>query len=97
MRLIDTHSHINDERFAEDISDVIQRAESTGLSHIIAVGTDLKSSENCVRLADDYPLVYATAGIHPHEADKCPSQYLNEMENFLSHPKVVAIGEIGLD
>ncbi|MBT3252245.1 MAG: TatD family hydrolase [Candidatus Marinimicrobia bacterium] len=97
MTLIDTHCHIYDKRFSNDIEDVIRRAQDSGLSHIITVGTDLKTVELCIELCEKYPIVYATAGIHPHEAKDCPPNYLNELESFVTHPKVVAVGEIGLD
>lgn len=97
MTLIDTHCHIYDKRFSNDMDDIIRRAQDAGLSHIITVGTDLKTTELCVELSEKYPMVYATAGVHPHEVKDCPANYLNELESFAAHPKVVAVGEIGLD
>lgn len=97
MTLIDSHSHIDDRKFSDDIESVIDRAQEAGLTYIIAVGVDIASSEKCIRLAERYPMVYATAGIHPHDAGKAPSNYLLEIQQLSTHDKVVAIGEIGLD
>ncbi len=95
--LIDTHCHIYDEQFRTDIFEVIQRAEDAGVEKIICVSVDLPSAEQCMTLAEKFPSVYASVGIHPHEAKEAPRRYLAELENFISHPKVVALGEMGLD
>ena len=97
MTLIDTHAHISYKDYSDRIDEIIQAAEKNGVEKIITVGVDLPSSENCLKLAEKYPSVYATCGIHPHEADKAPPRYLYELEGFTRHPKVVALGEIGLD
>ena len=95
--LIDTHAHIYYEDFAQLIEEVIQSASDNGVEKIITVGVDLKSSEECIKLAEKFPSVFATCGYHPHEAVKAPKRYLYELENMAAHPKVVAIGEMGLD
>jgi|TARA_B110000263_G_scaffold239563_1_gene241897 TatD DNase family protein len=95
--LIDTHAHIYYEDFAQRIEEVIQSASDNGVEKIITVGVDLKSSEECIKLAEKFPSVFATCGYHPHEAVKAPKRYLYELENMAAHPKVVAIGEMGLD
>ena len=95
--LIDTHAHIYYEDFAQRIKEVIQSASDNGVEKIITVGVDLKSSEECIKLAEKFPSVFATCGYHPHEAVKAPKRYLYELENMAAHPKVVAIGEMGLD
>jgi len=97
MTLIDTHAHISYDDYADRIDEVIQSAEENGVEKIICVGVDLQSSENCLKLAEKYPTLYATCGIHPHDADSAPKGYLYELETFLQHPKMVAVGEIGLD
>jgi len=97
MTLIDTHAHISYEDYSDKIEDIIQRAVDQGVEKIISIGIDLNSSEKCINLAEQYPLVYVACGYHPHEANKAPKRYLYELELFSSHPKVVAIGEIGLD
>ena len=95
--LIDTHAHIYYEDFAQRIEEVIQSASDNGVEKIITVGVDLKSSEECIKLAEKFPSVFATCGYHPHEAVKAPKRYIYELENMAAHPKVVAIGEMGLD
>ena len=97
MTLIDTHAHISYDDYADRIDEVIQAAEDNGVEKIISIGVDLPSSEECLKLAEKYPSVFATCGIHPHEAGKAPERYLYELEEFTHHTKVVAIGEIGLD
>ena len=97
MTLIDTHAHIYYNDYSSRIDDVIQAAEENGVEKIISVGVDLETSEECLRLAEKYPAVYASCGYHPHEAGKAPKGYLYELEHLYKHPKVVAVGEIGLD
>jgi TatD DNase family protein len=97
MILIDTHAHISYADYSDRVEDLIQAAEENGVEKIVTVGVDLPSSEQCLKLAEKYPSVYATCGIHPHEADKAPHRYLYELEGFTLHPKVVAVGEMGLD
>ena len=95
--LIDTHAHISYKDYSDRIDEVIQAAADNGVEKIISIGVDLSSSEECMKLAEKYPSVYATCGIHPHEADKPPNGYLYELEALTQHPKMVAVGEIGLD
>ena len=97
MTLIDTHAHIYYEDYSNRIDDVISAAADNGVEKIISIGVDLKSSEECMKLAEKYESVYATCGIHPHESQKAPKGYLYELEQFYKHPKVLAVGEIGLD
>ena len=94
---IDSHSHIYYDVFNDDLIDVINRANNAGVEKIICVGVDLESSEKCIKLAEKYDQIYATVGIHPHEADKVSSLYLKNLDDFCTHPKVIGIGEIGLD
>jgi len=97
MTLIDTHAHIYYDDYSKRIDDVIRAAANNGVEKIISIGVDLKSSEECMKLAEKYETVYATCGIHPHESEKAPKGYLYELEQFYKHPKVLAVGEIGLD
>jgi len=97
MTLIDTHAHIYYYDDSGRMDDVIRTAADNGVEKIISIGIDLKSSEKCLKLAEKYGSVYASCGIHPHEADKAPKGYLYELEQFYEYPKVVAVGEIGLD
>ena len=97
MTLIDTHAHIYYDDYSKRIDDIIRAAVDNGVEKIISIGVDLKSSEECMKLAEKYESVFATCGIHPHEAEKAPKVYLYELEQFYEHPKVLAVGEIGLD
>src|SRR5580693_6295877 len=96
---IDSHCHLDNDQFAPDRDEVIQRALDAGVQHMVAIGTgdgppDLEAG---IRLADRYPAFYCTVGIHPHDAAKATSETYRNLEQLLKHPKVVAIGEIGLD
>lgn len=99
--LIDTHSHLNFHAFEKDLDDVVRRAYDAGVEKIIVPGTDLVSSRAAVTIAQKYPHLYAAIGIHPHHAHDPKLQPDNnvrhELETLLRHPKVVAVGEIGLD
>lgn len=97
MSYIDTHCHIYMNHFDGDREVVIQRAIDNGVDRMICIGVDLQSSEKCLNIAEKYPQVFATAGIHPHEAKDAPPKYLHELEQFYQHAKVLAVGEIGLD
>lgn len=95
--LFDTHCHLEDERFAEDREAVIARLEGEGVMLAVTVGSDLASSRRCISLAETHPMLYAAAGVHPHEAKDAGEGYLDELRALLSHPRVKALGEIGLD
>tara|TARA_B100001094_G_scaffold136954_1_gene132630 strand:- start:73 stop:825 length:753 start_codon:yes stop_codon:yes gene_type:complete len=96
MELIDTHSHIYYDKYT-DINEVLDRARDNNISKIICVGVDIESSYKSITLAEKYDMIYATAGFHPHESKDAKKNYIKELENLLSHEKVVALGEIGLD
>ncbi len=94
---IDSHAHLFFNDFRHDLSEVIDRARKAGVRAIIVPGTDLKTSEQALQLAERYPEIYAAVGFHPHDAQKYQSNDSYELEKLSHHPKVVAIGEIGLD
>jgi TatD DNase family protein len=94
---IDSHAHLEMPQFEEDLPDVLHRAQDCGIEAIVTVGTSLLSSRRSVEIAQSEPLVYATVGIHPHDAQECSEQALDRMRDLAAHPRVVAIGEIGLD
>ncbi|GAB6184341.1 TatD family nuclease-associated radical SAM protein [Thermodesulfovibrio hydrogeniphilus] len=93
--MIDTHCHL--EMFENDISDVIRRAYDAGVNTIITIASDVESLEKVVEIADTYPMVYASVGIHPHDAKDFDGKIIKKIYELSRHPKVVAIGEIGLD
>jgi TatD DNase family protein len=97
MILFDTHAHLNDTGYNNDRDEMIQRARQAGVVHIVNVGFNLASSRESLKLADRYDLIYAAVGIHPHDAAEAGPGYLEELEKMAAHPRVVAIGEIGLD
>lgn len=94
---IDTHAHLYWEDFRDDLSEVIARARAAGVERMIIPATDFASFHEAIRIADTYEGVFVSVGIHPHEAGKVPYDFCNELRTLARHPKVVAIGEIGLD
>ncbi len=97
--MIDSHAHIHFKDFEGKIDDVLARAREAGVERIINVGTDLESSREVVQIARRYPQVYAVVGVHPHDVAKMnPGDAdLKALEELARDPKVVAIGEVGLD
>lgn len=96
--LFDTHAHLNDARFDEDRAQVIQRAKDNGVSLIVNVGYNHETITQTIQLAETYDWIYAAVGWHPNEAHRCDDQALSRIEELAqTHPKVVAIGETGLD
>ena len=97
--MIDSHCHLDDPRFNPDREAVLQRARHAGLTLALTIGSgdgppDL---EVAIRLAEQVPWLYATVGVHPHEASKADPAALERLEQLCAHPKVLAVGEIGLD
>jgi TatD DNase family protein len=95
--MIDTHAHLEMSQFDGDREDVIKRAIDAGLSLIIDVGSDLKGSKAAAELARKYDFIYASVGIHPHEVKEATADTYKEIKRLLANPKVIAVGEIGLD
>lgn len=95
--LVDTHAHLDIEDFDGDREDVIRRALGEGVGMIINASFDLASSERSVSLARKHQNIYALVGIHPHDAENIPADYLARLAELAGRPKVVAVGEIGLD
>jgi TatD DNase family protein len=99
LQLVDSHCHLDDAQFDSDREAVIERARQIGVKYILAIGTgngppDLEAA---VRLADSHPFIYASAGIHPNDAAKVDVDTFKNLESVLKHPRVKALGEIGLD
>ena len=95
--LFDTHAHYDSEAFDEDRDQVLAGLPEKGVGLVLCPGSDLSSSKACVTLAETYSHVYAAAGVHPQEAGALRPGWEDTLRNFLSHPKVKAVGEIGLD
>lgn len=95
--LVDTHAHLDHEMYDEDRDEVIARAKEAGLVAIVTIGTNVATSEAAVRLAEAHDTVYATVGIHPHEAKTATPAAYERLRALARHPRVVGIGEIGLD
>jgi TatD DNase family protein len=99
VRLVDSHVHLDDSKFDPDREAVIERALAAGVAQMMAIGTghgppDL---ETAIRQAERYPFIVATIGVHPHDASKATPETFARLRDLAAHPKVVAIGEIGLD
>lgn len=97
MELIDTHAHLDDEKFAHDRAAVVERALAAGVVKIITMGDSLDSSARSVALAEKFEPVYAAVGIHPEEAQPMTAATDEQIAAWAAQEKVVAIGEIGLD
>jgi TatD DNase family protein len=97
--LIDSHAHIQGKEYAGEAAAVIERARAAGVKKIIAVGGagDMSSNTEAVALADSFPAVFATVGMHPHDAKDVGADELDTLKNLAAHAKVVAVGESGLD
>jgi len=95
--LIDTHAHLDFPEFAGDVDAILRRAKEAGVSKIIAIGTTLQSSRNAINFAEQYPEIYAVIGIHPTSVSEEREDFFLELQQLAEHPKVVAIGETGLD
>ena len=95
--LIETHAHLDYPDFANDLDDVLRRAADAGVTRIITIGTSIESSRRAIDLADKYPAVYATIGVHPTYVEEAEEDVFTPLREVAKHPRVVAIGETGLD
>lgn len=95
--LIDTHAHLDYPDFKADLAEVVARAHTAGVSRMITIGTDVESSRRAIAIAEAFPSVYAVVGWHPSDALKAPEDARPVLRELARHPKVVAIGETGLD
>ena len=92
--IIDTHIHLDDERYREDLDDVLERAKQGGVERYIIPGADITTLERAVELAEQYDSIYFSVGIHPYDKEQYDEEAL---ERYINHPKCVAVGECGLD
>lgn len=97
LELVDTHCHLDHDPLNGAVDVVLARARAAGVARCITIGTSVESSQANVALASRYPDVYAAVGIHPHEAETVTDEALATIETLAQAPKVVAIGEVGLD
>lgn len=97
VTLIDTHMHLHTADFGADRADVLARAGEAGVARMVEIGYDLPSSRAVVRLAESDPRIFAAVGIQPHYAAQADAGWLAELRSLAAHPKVAALGEIGLD
>ena len=97
LSVIDTHAHLDMGAFDKDRREVIERALDAGVDTIITVGTSLDSSKQAIKLAEEFPEVFATVGLHPHDVATVEREDIAGLGVIANHPKVIAIGEIGLD
>ena len=93
----DTHAHLDYPDFEGDLPEVIRRAEAAGIQKIICIGTKIESSRRAIGLAEKYPNIFAVVGWHPSYVEEAPEDFRPELRELAKHPKVVALGETGLD
>ncbi len=97
MSFYDTHAHLDYPEYADDLPQVIERAQAAGISKIISIGTDLDSSARAIQLSEHFENIFAAVGWHPSNASEAPEDLRPPLREMARHPKVVAIGETGLD
>ena len=95
--LTDTHCHLYYDEIKKNLSRVLDDAEKLGVNRFICVGTNVQESRECLEIANTHEKIYATAGIHPHDAKNTSKDYLDQICNLLKSDKMIAVGEIGLD
>ena len=95
--LNDTHCHLYYQDLRNDIPAVLNRAAKLGVNRFICVGTNIQDSRKCLELANAHEKIYATAGVHPHDAKDTPKDYLDQICDLLKFDKMIAAGEMGLD
>ena len=95
--LIDSHAHIQLDKFDGDRGAVLERAQEAGVHAIMVIGFDIETSRGAIALAEKYDQIYATVGMHPHDAKDLDDETVRIFYEFAAHPKVVALGEMGLD
>ena len=93
----DTHAHLDYPDFAADFAQMLERAQAAGITKLISIGTDLESSARAIKLAETHACIYAVVGWHPNDATAAPADLRPTLRELATHPKVVAIGETGLD
>ena len=95
--IFDSHAHYDDKAFDEDRSELLASLQQKGIAAVVNCASDLESSRTSLSLAENYVFIYTACGVHPHEAQEAPSDFIEELKCFLKKEKCVAVGEIGLD
>jgi TatD DNase family protein len=95
--IADTHCHLNFDEFDHDRDQVIERAQKNGITRILIPGIDVETSKSAIKYSLKYPMVYAAVGVHPNTGENWTASLISELRKLTKNPKVVAIGEIGLD
>ena len=95
--MFDSHAHLNDPRFADDLPEVLARARQAGLRGCVVVGYDVPSSREALKLAEAEPDIWCAVGVHPHDADDVTPEVLDQIRELARHERAVALGEAGLD
>jgi len=97
VNLIETHAHLDYPDFQGDLEEVVARAAETGVTRILTIGTGLESSRRAVALTERFPNLFAVVGVHPTNVEEEGTEFASELRELALHPKVVAIGETGID
>src|SRR5258707_8100346 len=95
--LVDSHCHLDFPDFAEDLDAIVARAEAAGISRIVTISTRVKRLAGLLAMVERFPNVYCSVGTHPHHADEEDGIPADELAELTKHPKIVALGEAGLD
>ncbi|RME63086.1 MAG: TatD family deoxyribonuclease, partial [Nitrospirae bacterium] len=95
--LFDTHCHLDMSHFKDDLPSVIEKAREAGVKYILTVGTDIKKKKKAIEIANRFEGVYASVGLHPHDAKDMNDRTIEQLKQLAKEPKVVAVGETGLD
>ena len=95
--IVDTHAHLTDAKLADHVDDVVARARAAGVDWIVTISSDLEDSQRAIAVAERFPSVYATVGVHPHAAASVTTDTFPRLRALAAHSKVVALGETGLD
>src|SRR5260370_36263245 len=96
-KFYDTHARLDYPDFAVELPQIVERAAAAGIAKIITIATDLDSSRRALQLAERFPSVFAAVGWHPSDASEAPEDFRPALRELAKHPKVVALGETGLD
>ena len=95
--IIDAHCHLYYDDLANDIENVLHRANEAGVSRLVCVGTNIEDSKKCLSITENNDDIFASSGVHPHDAKDATEGYTDEIYELMEYESMIAIGEIGLD